>query len=175
MNGTVLFEPLTPNLYDDYIKIGTIAYNQHYLHLWPNGDTSTYIESSFTKEVLLQEEQDDNTVLYLIKTNKSYVGLLKIILHKSIANYKAIESLYIDKIYIQKEFTGIGLGRKTLEFVTGLSKKLSKKAIYLETMQKGPALPFYLAHGFHIIDMTKVPFANAVEEEKPMYVLLKEI
>ena len=175
MTSTVQFEPLTPDLYDDYIKIGITAYNQHYRHLWTNGETSTYIQNSFTKEVLLKEERDDNTELYLIKSNKIYVGLLKITIHKPIANYKAPESLYIDKIYVLKEYTGLGLGRKTLDFAANLGKKLSKKAIYLEAMQKGPALPFYLAYGFDIIDTTRSPFTNMLEEEKPMYILLKEL
>lgn len=171
----VTFEPLLPHYYDDYIRIGTKAYNQHYRHLWPNGETSTYVVNSFTKEVLLQEEEDDNTFLFLIKYNESYVGILKYTLNKALTDFSAAEALYIDKIYIEKEYTGLGIGTKSLHFVTGQAKKHFKKAIYLEAMQKGPALYFYLAKGFQIIDKTQIPFSNAIEEEKPMYVLLKEI
>lgn len=175
MNPTVLFEPLEPKFWDVYIKIGTKAYNQHYRHLWPNGETSTYIRNSFTQEVLLKEQQDENTSLYLIRVNESYAGILKITYSKAIANFNAAESLYIDKIYIQREFTGLGIGRKTLEFVSGRAKKNLKKVIFLEAMQKGPALPFYLTNGFHILDTTQIPFANAIAKEKPMYILIKEL
>lgn len=175
MKQQIIFEPLTPSLYQQYIDIGTNAYNQHYRHLWPNGDTSTYIHNSFTQKILLQEEQDNNTSLFLIKINKSYAGILKFTHNKVIGEFDKTESLYIDKIYIQKEFARMGIGRKTIEFIIKNARQLSKKVIYLESMQKGPALLFYLANDFSIIDTTKVPFENVIEEEKPMYILLKEL
>lgn len=175
MKDVVRFEPLVPELYDKYINVGTKAYNQHYPHLWPNGDTSTYLKNSFTNQVLLKEAQDENTFLYLIKLNSHYAGILKFTRHKSIANYSEAEALYLDKIYIQNEYTGAGIGKKTLEFVILQAKRFNKKVIYLEAMQKGLALPFYLANGFTIIGTTQIPYPNALEEEKPMYVLLREV
>lgn len=175
MKDAVNFEPLVPKLYTKYIEIGSKAYNQHYRHLWPNGDTSTYLHNSFTKEVLLQEEQDENTLLYLIKINSNYAGILKFTIHKSIADYSDLEALYLDKIYIQKEYTGSGIGGKAIEFVVSQAKLWQKRVIHLEAMQKGLALPFYLAKGFTIIDTTQIPFPNALEEEKPMYVLLRKL
>lgn len=175
MKSTITFEPLVASRYNDYIIIGTKAYNQHYRHLWPNGDTSTYIQNSFTKEILLKEEQDENTALYLLKMENIYVGILKITLDMAIAKLNKSEALYLDKIYIQKEFTGLGIGRETLKFIETKARKLSKKAIFLGAMQNGLALSFYLANNFSIIDTSKVPFENVIEEEKPMYILLKEI
>ena len=169
------FEPLTAELYTTYINIGTTAYNQHYRHLWPNGDTFTYIENSFTEKVLFQEEKDQNTSLFLIKSKHSYTGILKITFNKAFDNYSAFESLYIDKIYVLKEYTGQGIGRKTIEFVINLAKKRMKKAVYLEAMKKGPALPFYLANNFAIVGTTEVPFPNVINEEKPMFILSREI
>ncbi len=175
MKSTITFEPLVPSLYHHYINIGTTAYNQNYRHLWPNGDTSTYIQNSFTKEILLKEEQDKNTALYLLKMKDDYVGILKITLDMAIAKLNKLEALYLDKIYIQKEYTGMGIGRETLKFIETKARELSKKAIFLGSMQNGHALSFYLANNFSIIDTSKVPFENVLEEEKPMYILLKEI
>lgn len=169
------FVELVPSLYNTYIHIGTLAYNQHYQHLWPEGDTSTYIKSSFTKEVLQKEELDGNTQLYLIRLDTKYVGILKITLHKGMLAYKKYEALYLDKIYILKEFSGKGIGTKCIEFVENLAKENSKKVIFLESMQKGPALPFYLARNFNIVADSSVPFENVIEDEKPMYILMKAI
>jgi GNAT superfamily N-acetyltransferase len=175
MTQNVHYEPLVPKLYTTYITIGTKAYNQHYKHLWPNSDTATYIQNSFTKEVLSKEEEDTNTELYLIKLKTEYVGILKISLHKELNEYSKKESLFLDKIYILKEFSGKGIGSKSLQFVEDKAKELFKKAIFLEAMQKGLALSFYLANNFTIVGTTKVPFNNVIEEEKPMYLLLKKI
>lgn len=175
MKEDVQFEPLEPDFYNTYIEIGTRAYNQHYRHLWPNGDTTTYIQNSFTHEVLLQEEQNLDTALYLIKSGRAFVGILKITLHKEIQEYRNHQALYLDKIYILKEFSGKGIGKECLQFVENIATNLSKKVVFLESMQKGKALPFYLANKFSIVDNTKVPFENVIEEEKPMYLLMKKI
>jgi len=175
MENNIQFTPLKPELYSTYIEIGTKAYNQHYTHLWPNGDTTTYIKNSFTKEVLLHEEEDEDTALYLIKLNSDYVGILKITLHRQLQDYSKADALYLDKIYILNEFSGKGIGSKTLKFVKQIATDHSKKAIFLESMQKGLALPFYLSHSFSIVANTQVPFNNVIEEEKPMYLLRKDI
>ncbi|HDZ05620.1 hypothetical protein LCGC14_0066760 [marine sediment metagenome] len=175
MDDIIQFEVLQPQLYKKYIELGTKAYNQHYRHLWPYGVTDTYIENSFTNEVLLNEEQNENTILYLIKINIDYVGILKITLHKQIHAYSKLHALYLDKIYILKEYSGKGIGTKSLLFVENIAKKHLKRAVFLESMQKGPALQFYINNHFTIVDTTKVPFSNVIEEEKPMYLLKKDI
>ncbi|SNR31918.1 Acetyltransferase (GNAT) family protein [Maribacter sedimenticola] len=173
--GNLHFQPLTPSLYDDYIKVGTLAYNQHYKHLWPNGDTYTYIKNSFTAEVLYNEEKDKNTKLFLIVKHTLPIGILKLTNNKNFAHYKTTETLFLDKIYITQEYTCQGIGKAALQFVEAMAKTKSKKIIFLEAMQKGKALNFYLAQDFMIVGTTKVPFDIVIEEEKPMYVLSKEI
>ncbi|TDT47447.1 acetyltransferase (GNAT) family protein [Maribacter spongiicola] len=175
MENSIQFLLLKPEDYNIYIEIGTKAYNQHYTHLWPDGDTTTYIKNSFTKEVLLHEEKDEDTTLYLIKLNSDYVGILKVTLHKQLQDYSKVDALYLDKIYILNEFSGQGVGSKTLKFVEQIATDHSKKAIFLESMQKGLALPFYLSHSFFIVANTQVPFNNVIEEEKPMYLLRKDV
>lgn len=49
MKNIVHFEPITPEHYKTYIKVGTIAYNEHYSHLWYNKESSPYIKSSFSE------------------------------------------------------------------------------------------------------------------------------
>lgn len=173
MENNIQFEQLKPELYNTYIDIGTKAYNQHYTHLWPNGNTKTYIENSFTKEVLLQEEKDQDTILYVIKIESAYVGLLKITLHKKLQEFSKADALYLDKIYILNEYSGKGIGAKSLRFVEKIAKNNAKKVIFLESMQKGMALPFYQKHSFKIAAITQVPFNNVIEDEKPMYLLKK--
>ena len=173
MTNIVHFEPLTPEKYPIYIAVGTKAYNQHYLHLWPGGNSSTYIQNSFTNEVLAKEALDTNTCLFIIHLKKLPVGILKFTLDKGLGPYSEEDALYVDKIYILKEATGMGVGKKALQFISLRAKEINKKIMWLDTMQKGPALNFYLKNGFERHAETKVPFENAIEEEKPMYVMVK--
>ena len=173
MKNIVHFEPITPSHYDSYIEIGTKAYNQHYLHLWPNENSGPYIGSSFTKAVLKKEATDNNTILYRIILNKKVVGVLKITLNAALADFSEKDALYLDKIYILKAYTGIGIGKKVLQFVQLRASEMNKKIIWLDTMQKGPALDFYLKNGFEIHSGNKVSLPTILEEKSHMWVMVK--
>ena len=175
MKNIVHFEPIISAVYDNYIEVGTQAYNQHYLHLWPNENSSPYIKSSFTKEVLEKEATDDNTILYRILKNKKAVGVLKITLNSPLVNFSEDEALCVDKIYILKEHSGKGIGKKVLQFVMLRAKEMQKKIVWLDTMQKGPALNFYLKNGFIIHSESKVTLPTILEKEKLMWIMVKKV
>jgi len=153
---------------------GTRAYQQHYLHLWTNENSSPYIESSFTRAILELEEDDKNTILYRILSNKKTVGVLKISLNAALAPYSEKEALCIDKIYILKEHSGKGIGKKVLQFVQLRAQEMHKKVVWLDTMQKGPALDFYIKNGFEIHSKGMVTFPAVLEDERLMWVMVKK-
>lgn len=173
MKNIVHFEPISPETYSSYIEVGAKAYNQHYLHLWPNGNTKPYITSSFTNAVLEKEARDSNTILYRILSNQKAVGVLKITLDSAVHPFSKEEALCVDKIYILNEYSGKGIGKKVLQFALLRAEELNKKIVWLDTMQKGPALDFYLKNGFEIHSESKVAFATVIEEERLMWVMVK--
>ncbi len=175
LKDIIHFEPVTPDLYAIYIKTGIKAYTQHYLHLWPDENAIPYLEHSFTTAVLQKEEANLNSILYIIKCNNVAVGIFKINLNESLESYAATDALYLDKIYILKEWSGKGIGKKVLQFVCLRAKKLNKKIVWLATMQKGPALQFYLNNGFSITRSSEVTLPNVLESEKLMWILTKKI
>ena len=175
MQNIIHITPITKAEYHIYIEVGTKAYNQHYLHLWPNKNSSPYIESSFTSKVLLEEEINTNTILFLIYKNKQAIGVLKITLNSSLAPYSGQEALLVDKIYLLNKYSGKGIGKKILQFVMLRAKELKKKVVWLDTMQKGKALDFYLKNGFEIHSEIEIPFSKVIPEEKPMYILFKKV
>ena len=175
MKEFLLFEPLTQEKYTDYIRIGTLAYDQHYKHLWLEENSTPYIESSFTYEVLEKEAEDNNTILYLIYFAGKAVGIFKITINAPVLSYTSHESLCVDKIYILNDYSGKGIGRKILRFVSLRAQELNKKVIWLDTMQKGPALEFYLKNGFKISGESRVIFKTVIEDKSMMYIMTKAV
>lgn len=175
MQQIIHFEPITPSTYQEFIDVGTKAYNQHYLHLWPNGDSTPYISSSFTLDVLEKEALDKNTLLYIIKQNQKSVGILKFTLNSELKEFNAEEALYVDKIYIQNEYSGKGIGKKVIQFVLLRAQEIEKKIVWLDTMQKGAALHFYLKNGFENFGETEVQLPTVLHEEKQMYIMVKRL
>ncbi len=175
MKNPVHFKPLSHALFSKYIAIGTKAYSQHYLHLWPQKNAQPYIASSFTNEVLKKEAQDKNTQLYLIYSTGIAVGIFKITLNKALDSYTAKDALYVDKIYLLNEYSGKGIGKKVLQFITLRAQEMHKKVLWLDTMQKGPAVNFYLKNGFEIHDKTQITLPTVIEEERLMWIMTKQI
>ncbi len=172
---SIQLKPITPNLYGIYMKVGTRAYNQHYEHLWKNGNTKPYLESSFTIKILHRESEDPNTELSLIYLKKAPVGIVKISKDKALSPYTSQEAILVDKIYILKAYSGQGIGSKILSLVCQQAKAMSKKILWLDTMQKGPALAFYKKHDFEVYAETEVAFPRVLSSQKAMYILIKRL
>ncbi|KKM83275.1 hypothetical protein LCGC14_1311100 [marine sediment metagenome] len=167
--------PLTESLFESYIEIGKKAYDHHYLHLWKNQDSSPYHERSFTRDVLLKDLTDGTIELFLIHFEGKPAGVLKIIKDSPIHPFSGEEALLLEKIYILNVYTGKGIGKEVLAFTEQRAKELSKKIIWLETMQNSRALHFYLAHGFEINSETLLHYDAALDTERPMYRLVKSL
>ncbi|NHF57885.1 GNAT family N-acetyltransferase [Flavobacteriaceae bacterium TP-CH-4] len=165
--------PLKEALYQNYIRVGVKAYNQHYLHLWEHRDSSPYLKSSFTLEVLKKEQKDSNTELFLIYHETTPVGIVKIIKNRALEPYGADKALLLDKIYVLNEHSGKGIGKKVMDFVIMYALGMNKKIVWLDTMKNGPALQFYLKNGFTIHSETKLKFPTVLNDQRPMYVMYK--
>ena len=169
------FVPLRPDLIRTYISVGRQAYNEHYVHLWHNGDTSPYITSSFTKNVVEREYEDPTLSLYVIQQGKLAVGILKFIPHKALDTFSSKKAFHIEKIYLLKRYSGMGLGAEALRFTKHQAREMNKDILWLDTMQNGRALSFYQKNGFVIHRASELSFPGAKASEKAMWILIKKL
>lgn len=187
MEGNRLMEPgsgacrepkiriLKPEEIPLYLETGRIAYRDHYCHLWPGGDPWPYLSRNFTQEILKAEINNPNLRLWLIRCGATAAGICKLDLQKEGPGICPGTAVFIEKIYFKKSFTGKGLGSKTLAEISELAESLGRKFLWLEAMQKGPALSFYLQHGFRILGETEVPHPEVLPAEKKMWVLGRQL
>nr|WP_299343541.1 GNAT family N-acetyltransferase [Allomuricauda sp.] len=172
----MILETVTPDTVGTYISVGIKSYRQHYLHLWPNQDASPYIATSFTSEIVEKELLDANMEHFLFRNENEVVGIVKLVKDKALDEQHSAEaSLFVEKIYILKEFSGKGFGTKLLTLIVNYAKKLNKNLIWLDTMQKGPQLNFYLKNGFEKKKASRLKLEDAKEEEKAMWIMAKHI
>ncbi len=171
----VSFAPVSPDLMATYINVGKQSYKEHYVHLWPDGDISTYISSSFSKKVVDEERKDPSTLLYVIYKGTVPVGVLKLIPNKALDTLSAQAAFHIQKIYLLNAYSGMGIGVSAIRFVENIARKMGKKILWLDTMQKGKALAFYQKIGFTILKASELHFPNAKPSEKAMWTLIKPL
>lgn len=166
--------PLSPGSFDTYITVGTEAYNQHYLHLWKHQDSSPYIQSSFTYEVLTKELPDTNNEHYIIYNKEVPIGILKLIVDSAFNGHNSDDALLLQKIYILHAYSGKGIGSQVIAFVKERAKGHHKKIVWLDTMKNGPAYFFYRKHGFKVATQSLLEFPGLIETERKMYQMYLE-
>ncbi|RNC89477.1 MAG: GNAT family N-acetyltransferase [Allomuricauda sp.] len=171
----VSFEALTQSKVATYIEVGTRSYNAHYLHLWKDRNPTSYLATSFTQQIVQDELKDPNCANYLVRYENQNAGILKISHHQGWGNWSAKEALYLHRIYLMKSFTGKGIGKAVLDFTQTIAESLGKKVIWLEAMNNGPALHFYVQHGYTIVGKSEVDLHGILATEKAMRVLAKSL
>ena len=171
----IKFEEVSNETCQLYCNLGIKAYQEHYLHLWKNNDPTPYIEESFTIDVVKDELKDNSASLWLIYRGNTAVGILKLIIDAPLAPHISKETVLLEKIYILNKFSGKGIGSFTLSWVESYCLKANRQVLWLETMQKGPALKFYLKNGYEILKEKQLKYEQVLEKQKPMYVLMKKV
>ncbi|MDC6367401.1 GNAT family N-acetyltransferase [Muricauda sp. AC10] len=175
MKNEVSLKPVNSSNMDIYIQVGRISYVEHYLHLWENEDPTPYLSTSFTQEVVQKELEDPNAQNYLVEWNDTVVGIVKLVKDRSLDEFTAEESLLAQKIYLLKAYSGKGIGKKVLQLIESYAQGLNKKIVWLDTMQKGNPIHFYQKNGYEIKRAGEVKLPGAKPEEKPMWILTKQI
>lgn len=158
-----------------YVETGALAYREHYCHLWPGGDPRPYIRRNFTKTIVEKEFQNKAFLHWLVYSGDDVAGICKLDLDKMFPGNSSQKSVFIEKIYLRKQFTGKGLGSALFRKIESHAMKLGSPFLWLEAMQKGPALSFYLNNGFKILGTTQVPYPEVRSSEKMMWVLGREL
>lgn len=158
-----------------YCETGRLAYAQHYTHLWVNGDPAPYISTSFTTEVVTKELNDPLLAHFILEVDKQAVGIMKFRIHCALGAYTEDAALLLEKLYLLEASCGLGIGSKAIEFAEEYARRLGKSIIWLDTMQEGPALGFYLKNGFHIIGEKMLHYSLVYAHKKPMYILSKSL
>ena len=158
-----------------YIQTGTRAYNDHYRHLWPEGDTTPYLTHNFTREKVITELQLSGIRNWIVEASNEAVGICKLVFNTNLQAFSEADGLFIEKIYLVRTATGMGYGSRLFASFEAMAQEAGLPYIWLEAMQKGPALQFYLQNGYRIFGPTRIPFSQAIEAERPMWIMLKEL
>ncbi|SNZ00240.1 GNAT family N-acetyltransferase [Flagellimonas pacifica] len=171
----IYFEPVSLSTIETYIEIGKRSYYEHYLHLWKNDDPHAYINRSFTIPIVEKELSDSNVALFLVKTEDIVIGIVKLIVDCELDEFPSKTSLLAEKIYLLNAHSGKGFGKMVLSNIDVYAHKLGKKVVWLDTMQKGGPINFYLKNGFRIKKESKLSLSGAIPSKQAMWVLIKEL
>ncbi|GAA4274440.1 GNAT family N-acetyltransferase [Aquimarina gracilis] len=168
MNSEIVFKECSKNDIDSLVKVSQKFYPEHYTHIWKNNDPSYYINLSFTKTAFCKDFNIPNILYFLIEKDKSTLGLLKIRRDEEIQGFSKTNALQLEKIYLLKQSTGLGIGKKGIEFTKDYARSLNKKIIWLDVMTTSPALTFYQKNGFKTISTYDLDYPGLKDRYREM-------
>jgi diamine N-acetyltransferase len=144
-------------------KVATKAYFDHYKHLW-HDDGTWYVDKCFNINQLSTELQDKSNLIFLAIFEEKPVGFLKLRPENQLIEESG-KGLEIERIYLIKEVTGRGFGRKLMEFAIEFANKQHKDYVWLKAMDSSKdAIRFYESLGFEICGTSQLDFTQMKTE-----------
>ena len=162
----------------DLREIGIRSYLPHYSHLWKPNGIEWYMERCFGEEFLRNEISNPNVEYYIVESKGEKIGIMKLVLKKTLPDSEIENALYLEKIYFIKEWTGKGVGRKLIEFALRRASELKRDCVWLEAMDTAAKpIKAYEKSGFTIHSYTNLgnEFDLMKEEFRGMVVMKKHL
>lgn len=156
-------------------EIGIKSYLPHYAHLWKPNGIEWYMNRCFGDENLQKELSDSNIEYYIIENEDENIGMMKLVLKKTLPDSNIENALYLEKIYFIKEWTGKGIGRKLIDFALQRAAELKRDCVWLMAMDtSAKPIEAYEKAGFTKHSYTKLgdEFELMKEEFRGMVVMI---
>lgn len=134
-------------------KLSVAAFLPAHGHSAPKKDIDAYINQNFSEENFCKELSDAAHQYYIIYVENDIAGYSKIIFNQAQRKITAKNITYMSRLYLLKEFYGLGLGKYLFDFNMKLCIEHNQSAIWLAVWvenQKG--ISFYKKMGFQKID-----------------------
>ncbi len=175
MHSEIHFKKCSEGDIDSLIHVSQQFYPEHYTHIWKNDDPSYYINLSFNRKAFEKDFKIENILYFLIQKRGTNLGLLKVRKNEKVSSFSDSEAIQLEKIYLLKNSTGLGIGKKGLEFTKNYAVSLGKKILWLDVMTTSPALVFYQKNGFRTISFYNLDYPGLKDGYREMQRMIMEI
>lgn len=91
-------------------------------HSAPKKDIENYLAKNFSEENFKQELADSKNVYYLFYVDDKIAGYTKIVFDQPNENISHKNVTYMSRLYLLKEFYGLGLGKELFDYNIQLCK-----------------------------------------------------
>lgn len=151
----------------DLQAIARDTFYESFIEITKLEDMHEYLDSSFSSENLLKELNDPNSIFYFIELDEQLIGYGKINFDKPPYGIEAMQHcMEIQRIYIKKEYHGIGAAQKLMQVFLEEAKIHGLTNIWLSTGSfNNRALGFYRKYGFEIIAHHAFPVGETVYDD----------
>jgi ribosomal protein S18 acetylase RimI-like enzyme len=149
------------------------TFNETFAHMNTPSTMEAYLKHAFSPEKLGKELAVKDSVFYFLYADGQLSGYLKLNEGNAQTDIFDPEALEIERIYVKKEFQGLGLGGALMDNALRIARTRGKTYAWLGVWEKNQkAIAFYKKHGFYIAG-THSFFMG--DEEQNDYVMRKDL
>lgn len=143
---------ITPCLLSDITQLSEIAretYSETFSDINSPETMSSYIEGAFNTEQLRKEISNPDSLFLFLICEGNTAGYLKLNEHIAQTEFQEPDGLEIERIYLRKDFQGVGLGSTLLDKAIDIAKIKNKSYVWLGVWEQNEqAIAFYEHKGF---------------------------
>jgi ribosomal protein S18 acetylase RimI-like enzyme len=139
-----------------------VVYAQHYEYLWLEGGSAWYQDKVYADAVLAAELSTAALRHYFIEVDGERAGYVRLDLAQGLPGHPG--GLEVSRLYLSRDFTGQGVGERSLHGIADIARSLGRRYLWLHVMDSSAgAIGFYESAGFARVGETVLPF----EKMKP--------
>jgi ribosomal protein S18 acetylase RimI-like enzyme len=134
------------------VAIGTKSFLESHGHSAHPRDIEQYRKEKYTDVSVEKELKDKSNIYHLIYRDSQAAGYSKIVFDSAHEGIKEKNVTELGRLYLLKEYYGLGLGSQLLRYNIELSRSNKQSGMWLFVWkQNKPAIDFYTKAGFRII------------------------
>jgi len=158
-----------PRDIDDLYALSWRTFYEAFHHLNTEANMKAYMEKAFDRQRLLSELQNENSDFYFAKEGTDIVGYIKLNRKEAQNEFKDDVSLEVERIYVDSDNQGNGLGTLLLDKVKEIAKKDGLTYVWLGVWEKNPAaIRFYERNGFNVFSSHEFQMGDEVQTDMLM-------
>jgi GNAT superfamily N-acetyltransferase len=159
---------------ESLVKLSRETFIQSHGHSAKASDIEQYVETHFNTEILSEALKDTRVFFNKIYVDAHLAGYSKLILDEPNTNTQLYPIAKFERLYLLKDFYGMGLGEKLLEHNSQIAKLHHQKALWIFVWTENEkGLRFYQKNDF--IKIGVHDFKISQQHSNPNYVMLLKI
>ena len=164
--GNISIQPVQLYELSTLARIGEKTFRQTFASSNDPKDLEAYLDKAFAHKQLLLEIENPEASFSFAKVDSKVVGYLKTNRGKAQTERVEGKTLEIERIYVDADVQGLGLGKALFEHALEEAKAIGADALWLGVWEDNPkAIEFYARQGFKAFGEHKFTIGSDVQRD----------
>ncbi|HZV68514.1 MAG TPA: GNAT family N-acetyltransferase [Saprospiraceae bacterium] len=165
---------VNPSDVNTLLAISLKTFHESFNHLNTPENMAYYMHKAFNTDKLFSELLNPFSEFYFAFHDNINAGYLKVNKCPAQSDIYDDQSLEIERIYIDSDYQGAGLGSQLLQSAVNRARELDLAYVWLGVWEKNKdAIRFYQRHGFEIFGSHPFVFGDEVQTDFLMKFILR--